>query len=78
MKEATTTIKPVTKKEFEELVNKEHGFDDFEHGANNHNRKAKKREYGTYIRAADKEMFDISYKRYLRTGKIYISLWDED
>lgn len=70
-------MKDITKKEFEELVNKECGFEESVHGSNPQ-RKATKRNYGTYIRSADKEMFDISYKRYITTGRLRVSLWDEE
>ena len=65
----------VTKKEFEELINKTEGFNESVHGSNK-TQKASSRPYGTYIRSADKELFNISYLRYVQTGIYKLSLFD--
>lgn len=57
----------VTKKQFEHLLNEHYGFDDQQWGQGG-NRRARNRPYGTYLRSADKEMFDMYYAQYLEQG----------
>lgn len=71
------TTQQITKKQFEEMINKLEGFNEETHG-NNKAQKANKRPYGTYIRSADKELFDKSYERYINTGVYHLSLWDQE
>jgi hypothetical protein len=59
----------LTKKQFEELMNKYFGFDEMSHGNKSLNRKAKSRLYGTYLRNADRDKFNDNHRLYCE-GKL--------
>jgi len=67
----------MNKKKFEQLLNEDQGLNQQVHG-NNSQQKASKRPYGTYLRSADPEIFNLSYERYNRLGIIHISLFDPE
>ncbi|MFA5759638.1 MAG: hypothetical protein WC942_09835 [Clostridia bacterium] len=61
----------ITKKEFKELLNKEYPFNKEDKGKGKNGKyKPSKRAYGDYLYSQDKEMFNVSYKRYLETGEL--------
>lgn len=63
-----TAKKPITKKEYEELLNKAYGVDLQKWGNGKHG--AAKRPYGTYLRSQDREKFNLDYAEYLKTGAL--------
>lgn len=57
----------ITKKAFEDLLNQKYGYMVDKRGIL---KGASKRLYGTYFRTADREVFNIWYKKYLETGEL--------
>jgi hypothetical protein len=57
-----------TKKEFERLMNEHFGVDRSRHGWTAR-WGAISRPYGTYLRASDREKFNIYYEEWLRDGE---------
>ena len=62
---ATKGFNPKTKKEFREFLNCKYGMSVDKRGSL---RGAKVRMYGDWLYSADKEVFDMTYLQWLKTG----------